>query len=125
MIELKNDNNGFGSVHISEDVLAIIAGTAALETDGVKGAVGNMAGEIVEKFGVKNFSKGVKIALENGEIVADLALVVKSGCKIQEVSGNVQEKVKTALETMTGIPVQKVNVAVQGLEIRDEKLGAN
>lgn len=116
MIELKNDSSEFGSVHISEDVLAVIAGTAALEIEGVKGSVGNMAGEIVEKFGVKNFSKGVKITFEDGEITADLAIVVKSGYKMQEVSGSVQEKVKTALETMTGLSVRKVNVGVLGLE---------
>ena len=114
MIELKSDHD-LGTVQISEDVLAVIAGTAALENDGVKGAVGNMAGEIVERFGVKNFSKGVKVSFDKEKIVVDLALIIKSGYKIQDVSTDVQEKVKTALETMTGLGVSEVNVGIQAL----------
>lgn len=117
MIELNNESNDFGTVHISDEVLAVIAGTAALENEGIKGAVGNMAGEIVEKFGVKNYSKGVKITFEGEAVIVDLVLVVKSGYKIQDVSADVQQRVKNALETMTGLTVQRVNVTIQSLSM--------
>ena len=121
MIELNKNKNDYGKIHISEDVAAVIAGTAALENEAIKGAVGNMAGEIVEKFGVRNFSKGVKISFDGEKAIVDLALVIKSGHKIQEVSEDVQKKVKTALETMTGIVVKQVNVTIQSLSIDKEK----
>ena len=117
MIELNNENSDFGKVHISDEVLAVIAGTAALENEGIKAAAGNMAGEMVEKFGVKSHSKGVKIAFDGEEVLVDLSLIIKSGYKIQEVSADVQQRVKNALETMTGLTVSKVNVTIQSLSM--------
>jgi uncharacterized alkaline shock family protein YloU len=103
MTELKID--GTGQVRIADDALAVIAGTAALEADGVAGLTGNTLGR-------KQISKGVAITFEGETLNANLEIAVKPGVKIQEVSKDVQQRVKNAIETMTGLTVNEVNVVV-------------
>ena len=99
-----------GEVQIADEVVAIIAGMAATEVKGVASMAGNIKNELVAKMGMKNLSKGVKV-----DVKVDLALNLIFEANILEVSGKVQEKVKSAIESMTGMKVSVVNVRVAGV----------
>ncbi len=109
-----------GSIKISDDVVAMIAGAAAVEIDGVAGMSTGIAGEIYEFIGKKNPAKGVKIVSGENTVTVDLHIIVDYGVKIPEVAGAVQQKVKTAIEEMTGLEIPAVNVHVQGVKIAKE-----
>lgn len=105
--------NEIGEIKVSEEVVAIIASTAAIEVPGVAGMSGGFAGDIVEMLGRKNLSKGVKVEVGEKEAAIDLYLVIHYGFRIPEVSWDVQEMVKKEVEAMTGLDVVEVNVHVQ------------
>jgi len=107
-----------GDVKISDSVVASIAGLAASEIDGVDSLSGNLTNEIVAKFGIKNNSKGVKLEIDSGNVVADIFVNVIYGFSIPEVSSKVQEKVKQAIESMTGLSVVSVNVRIVGISVK-------
>ena len=115
------ENNSFGTVQIADDVVATIAGLAATEIDGVYAMCGNITNEIVGKLGVKNLSKGVKVVVDEGEVSAELALTVDYGYDVVEVAKQVQNKVKAAIENMTGLTVSGVNVKIAGVNIENSK----
>ncbi len=104
-----------GEVKVADEVVAIIAGLAATEVEGVESMAGNISNELVSKLGMKNLSKGVKVLVDAKSVVVDLALNIKYGCEIPAVSMKVQEKVKSAIETMTGLEVSAVNVRIVSL----------
>jgi uncharacterized alkaline shock family protein YloU len=110
-----------GDTKISEEVVAIIAGIAAMEIDGVVGMSPGFAGEIAEILGRKNLSKGVKVEVGEKEAAIDLYVIINYGCRIPDVSWNVQEKVKKEVEKMTGLKVIEVNIHVQGIHFGSEK----
>lgn len=110
-----HDDGKIGEVQIADDVVAIIAGLAATEVEGVASMYGNITNELVAKLGMKNLAKGVKAVLENDEVIVDLALNVKFGYSIKEVSVKVQEKVKSAIENMTGLTVNLVNIRIANI----------
>lgn len=110
-----HDDGKIGEVQIADDVVAIIAGLAATEVEGVASMYGNITNELVAKLGMKNLAKGVKAVLENDEVTVDLALNVKFGYSIKEVSVEVQEKVKSAIENMTGLTVNLVNIRIANI----------
>lgn len=112
-----HDHKDVGEVHIADEVIAIIAGMAATEVEGVKGMVGNTSDNIVELLGRKNLSKGVSVEVNEGTLTLGLSLVVTYGSSIVEVSKSVSEKVKNAVETMTGLDVAEVNINVTGVDI--------
>ena len=107
-----------GDIKISDSVVASIAGLAASEIDGVDSLSGNLTNEIVAKFGIKNNSKGVKLDINQGSVVADIYVNVIYGFSIPDVSSKVQEKVKQAIESMTGLNVIGVNVRVVGITVK-------
>ena len=107
-----------GDIKISDSVVASIAGLAASEIDGVDSLSGNLTNEIVAKFGIRNNSKGVKLAINSGSVVADIYVNVIYGFSIPGVSAKVQEKVKQAIESMTGLTVVGVNVRIVGVTVR-------
>lgn len=109
--------NVMGEVRIADEVVAIIAGLAATEVDGVASMAGNITNEIVSKLGMKNLSKGVKVDVLEGIVTVSLALVLKYGYSIMDVSATVQEKVKSAIENMTGLTVADVNIRVAGVDM--------
>lgn len=109
-----------GNVKISEEVVAIIAGVAAMDVPGVAGMSGGIAGGIAEILGRKNLSKGVKVEVGEREAAIDLYIIVEYGCRIPDVSWDIQEKVKNAVETMTGLDVIEINIHVQGVNIDKE-----
>ena len=116
-----NNSNGYGSVKISNDVVAIIAGVAATEIEGVAGMSGGITGGITEMLGMKNLSKGVKVEVGNEEAAIDLFIVVEYGSKIADLGEKVQKNVKSTVETMTGLNVVEVNINVQGVNFSNEE----
>lgn len=111
------DNLQHGQVKISDDVVATIAGLASAEVEGIWSMSGGLAGNITDLFGKKNLSKGVKVEVGEEEAAIDLFVVVDYGVKIPDVAWKVQENVKNAIETMTGLKVVEVNIHVQGVNI--------
>jgi len=113
MTELKSE--GTGIICIADDVLAIIAGTAALEAEGVAGLAGYLSNDINNKAVRKHMAKGVSVNVTGDSVALNLAITVKFGVKLQEVSREVQQRVKGAIETMTGLAVSEVNISVSAL----------
>ena len=123
----ENSNNynihesiNIGEVHISDEVVAIIAGLAATEIEGVPSMAGNITNDLVSKLGMKNLSKGVKVTISDDSVEVSLALNIKYGYEIPAVSKKVQDKVKSAIETMTGLAVTAVNIKIVSLNIEAE-----
>ena len=103
-----------GQIRIADEVLGVIAVTAALEVEGVvDGGYGkNLVGEF---FGKKNQTRCAKIAREEADVILDMDVIINFGTKVQVVAEEVQKKVKSAVETMTGLSVPAVNVSVMGI----------
>lgn len=119
-IDQKEIAGGVGSIRIADEVVSIIAGLAATEVKGIAGMSGGIAGGIAEILGKKNFAKGVKVEVGEREAAVDLYIIVEYGVRIPEVALSVQENVKRAIETMTGLSVVEVNVHVQGVGFPEE-----
>lgn len=113
---MKNNEN-IGFVQIADDVVAVIAGLATTEVDGVASMAGNITKEIIAKLGMKNLSKGVKVSMEDGVAVVDVAINIEYGYNIPNVCEAVQDKVKVAIENMTGLKVSAVNVTIAGVAV--------
>ena len=108
-----------GEVQIAEEVITIIAGLAATEVEGVCSMGGNITKELVSRLGMKNLSKGVRVEVtEEGKIEVFVTINIAYGYAIPAVSGNVQEKVKAAIENMTGLEVSGVNVRIADVDMK-------
>lgn len=118
--EQENSSSGTGNVRIADEVVAIIAGMAATEIAGVAGMSGGLVGGIAEILGKKNLAKGVKVEVGEREAAVDLYMIMEFGARIPDVALEVQENVKQAIESMTGLEVVEVNVHVQGVEFPKE-----
>lgn len=117
---LKIKEDGLGEVQIAEEVITIIAGLAATEVEGVCSMGGNITKELVSRLGMKNLSKGVRVEVtEEGKIEVYVTINIAYGYAIPAVSGNVQEKVKTAIENMTGLEVSGVNVRIADVDMKN------
>lgn len=116
---IKDDN--LGEVRIADEVIAIIAGLAATEVEGVSSMAGNITNELVSKLGMKNLSKGIKVDIKENVVRADVALNIRFGYAIPEVSLKVQERVKSAIENMTGLEVSSVNVRIASVDMEKRK----
>ena len=112
-----HDDRVIGEVQIADEVVAIIAGLAATEVKGVASMYGNITNELVGKLGMKNLSKGVKVDVTEEHVSVDLSLNIRYGYSIPSVSEQVQEKVSTAIENMTGLTVLDVNVKIAGVNM--------
>ena len=117
---IKTEAN-LGEVKIADEVVASIAGLAALEVDGVASMASNATKELVSKLGVKSMSKGVKVDVLEGIVTATLTLNLKYGYNIKDTTAKVQEKVKSAIENMTGLEVADVNIRITGVEMPEEE----
>lgn len=104
-----------GEVQIADEVVAIIAGLAATEVEGVVSMNGNITNELVGKLGMKNLSKGVKVSFTPESVTIYLALTLEYGYSIPKTSKQVQERVKLAIENMTGLTVAEVNIRIAGV----------
>ena len=113
-----DQNNG---IQISNDVVAVIAGVAVSEVPGVSSMAGGFAGGITEVLsGKKNLSKGIKVEVGEKETKIDVNIIVEYGTRIPDVAFEIQNRVKKAVETMTGLTVVEVNVHVQGVNTEIE-----
>lgn len=107
---------GSDEIKIADDVVAVIAGKAASEVSGVYEMAGGFAGGISEVFsGKKNLAKGIKVEVGEKETKIDVNIIVEYGIRIPDVAFEIQNKVKSAVESMTGLKVLEVNVHVQGV----------
>ncbi len=111
-----------GVVRIADEVVSIIAGLAAADIKGVSSMSGGIGGGIAEVLGRRNMSKGVKVEVGTEEAKIDIYIVVEYGERIPDVSWNIQESVKKAVETMTGLKVTHVNIHVQGINFPEEEV---
>ncbi len=109
-----------GNIHISEEVLAVIAAAAALEVEGVGSMAAGLGGDIAQLLGKKNMSKGIRISLDGEAVVVDLSLLIRYGYTILEVAKKVQDAVKAAVEATAGLTVEAVNVHVGGITFDKE-----
>lgn len=111
--EIKTEND---TIKISDDVVAVIAGVAVSEVPGVAGMAGGFAGGISEVFsGKKNLAKGIKVEIDEKDAKIDVNIIVEYGSRIPDVAFEIQTRVKKAVESMTGLNVEEVNVHVQGV----------
>jgi uncharacterized alkaline shock family protein YloU len=115
-----HEKDEIGEVQISNEVVAIIAGLSASEVEGVTGMVGKLTGELVELLGKKNLSKGVVVNVSEESIAIELSIIIDFGASIPVVTKQVQEKVKSAVETMTGLVVSEVNIKVAGVNVEQK-----
>ncbi|MGI6003964.1 MAG: Asp23/Gls24 family envelope stress response protein [Christensenellales bacterium] len=115
-----NDADGDGQISFADDVIAVIAGLAAIEIDGVVAMSGGIADGIAEMLGKKNLTRGVKVEVGNQETAIDLDIVGEYGVNLPEVCRKVQENVRKAVENMTGLSVVEVNVNVLGVNAERE-----
>lgn len=114
-----NETTKVGNVSIADDVVAAIAGVAATEVEGVSKLTGNIPNELVSKLGKKNLSKGVKVLLDGKEVIVDLSLEIAYGYNIKNISVAVQDKVKQAIENMTGLNTVAVNVKISAIKLSE------
>jgi uncharacterized alkaline shock family protein YloU len=110
-------NDQIGEVHIANEVVAIIAGLAATEVEGVAAMAGDITSELISKLGMKSLSKGVKVEVGQDDVSIELALVLEYGYNVPSVSITVQERVMTAVETMTGLSVTDVNIKIADVNL--------
>lgn len=112
--------NSLGEVQIADEVVAMIAGLAATEVEGVASMAGNITSDVISKLGMKNLSKGVKVDMGETVRVA-LALNLAYGYNIPDTSEKVQTKVKNAIENMTGLTVSDVNIRIASVDMKTEE----
>ena len=117
--KIKSDQ--VGDVRIADEVVAIIAGLATTEVEGVSSMAGNITNEIVSKLGMKNLSKGILVEVMENEVKVDVAINIAYGYSIPEVSAKVQDEVKSAIENMTGLTVAVVNVRIASVDMAGDE----
>lgn len=110
-----------GQIRIANEVVGIISGLAATEIAGVAGMSAGIAGGIAEMLGKKSLAKGVRVEVGEKEAAVDLYVIMEYGVSIPDVAWQVQENVKKAIESMTGLDVVEVNVHVQGVSFQNEE----
>ena len=114
-----NEDN---TIRIADDVVAVIAGVAVSEIPGVYGMAGSFAGGITEVLsGKKNLSKGIKVEVGEKDTKIDVNIIVEYGTRIPDIAYEIQNRVKKAVENMTGLKVLEVNVHVQGVNTEFDK----
>jgi len=119
--EYVSRSDELGNIHISEEVLAAIAAAAALEVEGVSGLAANLGSDIAELLGKKNLAKGVRVKMEEDKVEVELSVLMAYGYTIPEMGKSIQEGVKNAIESMTGLEVACVNVNVGGITLQPKE----
>lgn len=110
-----------GSVQIADEVVAMIASLATTEVEGVSSLVGNISNELMSKVGVRNLTKGVRVEVTGSNVKVELAVLMEYGYNIPGTSQKVQERVKNAIENMTGLTVTDVNLRIVGVSMNGGK----
>ena len=114
---LSQEDETFGTVKIADDVVAMIAALAATEVEGVASMNGNVANELLSRVGVKGLAKGVRVDIFNKKVKVELAITMEYGFNIPATCQMVQNRVKTAIENMTGLEVTDVNIRIAGINM--------
>ena len=109
-------SDAIGTVQIADDVVALIAAFAAMEVEGVSGMAGGIDMDSVSKGGMKKLGKAVKVEVSEKGVKADLAIDLVYGYNIPETCSKVQNRVRTSIESMTGLEVKDVNIRVAGIK---------
>lgn len=112
-----HEDEKIGTVKIADDVVAMIAALAATEVDGVAAMNGNVANEFLSKVGVKGLAKGVRVEIFNKKVKVELAITMEYGFNIPATCQRVQNKVKSAIQNMTGLDVTDVNIRIAGINV--------
>lgn len=115
------EDEKIGTVKIADDVVAMIAALAATEVDGVAAMGGNMSNEILKRVGMKSLAKGAKVDVLNQKVKVELAITMEYGFNIPATCQQVQNKVKSAIENMTGLEVTDVNIRIAGINVTKDK----
>lgn len=110
-----------GSIRIANEVVRIIAGLAASEVKGVVGMSGGVVDGFAELVKKKNLAKGVKVEVGEKQAAVDLFVIIEYGSRIPDIAYLIQENVKKAIESMTGLEVVEVNVHIQGVEFKQDE----
>lgn len=110
-----------GFIRVADDVVPIIAAIAATEVDGVVSVADNLKGELINKMGIHKAPKGVKVDIDQHKVNIAMSLGIKYGCNVPETCRKVQDKVKTAIETMLGLDVVDVNIRVAFVDLPKDK----
>ncbi len=113
------DMDEIGTVKIADDVVALIAAFAALEVEGVAAMSGETTGAELSKGGMKKLGKSVRVEIRKSVVKVEVAIVVEYGFNIPETSGQVQAKIKSAIESMTGLAVEDVDIHVAGIAMKE------
>jgi uncharacterized alkaline shock family protein YloU len=113
--EYVSRSDELGNIHISEEVLAAIAAAATLEVEGVNALSANLGSDLAELLGKKHLTKGIQVTLEEEKVKVELSVLMEYGHTIPEVGKAVQDNVKNAMESITGLDVASVNVSVAGV----------
>lgn len=108
-------------IKIADDVIATIAGKAASEVAGVYSMAGGFAGGISEVFGKKSYTKGIKVDNSEKGLKIDVNIIVEYGARIPDVAYEIQNRIKKAVENMTGLKIEEVNVHIQGVNTTDSQ----
>jgi len=119
-VNTEYNTTDMGNIRIANEVIEIIAGLAATEVRGVAGMSGGVAGGIAELLGRKNLAKGVKVEVGQKQCAVDVSIVAEYGVRIPEVCSEIQENVKRAIESMTGLECVEVNVHVLGVTFKQQ-----
>ena len=114
------EDERFGTVKIADDVVAMIAALAATEVDGVAAMAGNMTNELLSRVGVRSLYKGARVDVSNKKVKVELAITMEYGYNIPATCQRVQNKVKGAIENMTGLEVLDVNIRIAGINVTKE-----
>ena len=112
------EDESIGAVKIADDVVAMIAGIAATEVDGVSAMAGNITNELMSKVGMNKLTKGVRVEVREKQVTVDLAVIMEYGYNIPATCHQVQAKVKAAIENMTGLECTDVNIRISGIKVR-------
>lgn len=115
-LNVSNDT-GLGKVEIAPEVIEVITGIAASEVDGISSMRGNFATGVVERFGKKSHTKGVKVELTESGILIDLYVVLNFGVSIPQVAQQLQTNIRQTLKNMTALEIAEINVQVVGIQM--------
>ena len=124
--DVKLDENPDGTVSFATDVVATIAGLAATEVEGVSSMSSPSSGlaDMFSRRSTRNFTKGVRVDLDGNMVTVDVTIVVEYGSPVPDVARSIQENVKKAIETMSGLTVHSVDVHVSGVSFEREQRAA-
>lgn len=109
-----------GVIHIADEVLAVIAASAALEVEGVSSLAANLSTDLAELMGRKVYSKGVRLSVDEGKVMLDISILIKYGYSIPDVAKKVQDAVIAAVTDTSGMEVSQVNIQVAGVSFPRE-----